>query len=380
MAASVDHVDVLAREPMVVELPGGGLFASGYGSGHPALWKSFDHGATWNRVDVGTTEDGAVGNSDVDLAVAADGTLYYVNMTYDREKNEGTQIAVGVSRDSGGHWTWRTLSKSRFDDRPWVAVASDGTAHVIWNDGKGVLHSTSRDAGGTWTEPKRIAPKGGSSHLAAGPNRLIAARITPASASGNKFDPAIEQIAVSADGGTSWRMHDAPGERKWSANLADFPPRWVEPVAWDNDSKLYSFWTNDHELWLGRSVNRGETWKSWKVGESKESAYFPYLVGHGRGELACTWFSGRAATIVGHAAMVVVGAGDEPPRFVEATPFQIDAWNGTLNGMPTRVTGGEYLGIAFLRSGGFGVVSPVQNTKDQRLGFTWMRFVYSEQP
>jgi hypothetical protein len=263
MAAHVDHIGVLAREPMVVELPDGALFASGYGSGHPALWKSLDHGATWNRVDVGTTEDGAMGNSDVDLAVAADGTLYYVNLTYDREKHEGTQIAVGVSRDSGGHWTWRTLSKSRFDDCPWVVVASDGTAHVVWNDGKGVLHSTSRD------EPERIAPKGGSSHLAAGPNRLIAARITPGSANGSRFDPGIEQIAVSADGGTSWRMHDAPGERKWSAS-DDFPFRWVEPVAWDDDGKLYWFWTNDHELWLGRSVNRGETWKTWKLGARRE--------------------------------------------------------------------------------------------------------------
>jgi hypothetical protein len=73
-------------------------------------------------MNVGTTEEGAVGNSDVDLAVAPDGALYFVNMTYDNEKKEGTQIAVGVSRNSGVHWTWRTLSKNRFDDRPWVGV------------------------------------------------------------------------------------------------------------------------------------------------------------------------------------------------------------------------------------------------------------------
>jgi hypothetical protein len=298
-------------------------------------------------------------------------------MTYNREKGEGTQIAVGTSRDLGGHWTWRTLSKNRFDDRPWVAVASDGAAHVIWNDGSGVRHSTSRDAGTTWSEPQRIAQKGGSSHLAVGPNRQIAIRITPASASGKKFDAGVDQVAVSSDGGTTWKMHNVPGERKWSANLAD-SPRWVEPIAWDDDGNLYSFWPNDHELWLGRSVNRGETWKTWKLGESKESSYFPYLVAHGRGELACTWFSGRAEAIAAHASMIVVGSGDNQPRFVEATPFQIDAWE--RNGSSNRDTGGEYLGIAFLRSGGFGVVSPIQNVKDQRLGFTWMRFAYSERP
>src|SRR5260370_42400525 len=76
MADRVAYGDVLAREPMVVERPDGAIFVSGYGSGRPALWKSVDHGTTWNRVNVGTPEKGAVGNSDVDLAVAADGTLY----------------------------------------------------------------------------------------------------------------------------------------------------------------------------------------------------------------------------------------------------------------------------------------------------------------
>jgi hypothetical protein len=74
--------------------------------------------------------------------------------------------------------------------------------------------------------------------------------------------------------------------------------------------------------------------------------------------------------------MIVMGS-DQTPRFVESSPFQIDALN--LNGSD-RDTGGEYLGITYLRDGGFAVVSPIENTKDQRYGFTWMRFVYSEKP
>lgn len=329
-------------------------------------------------MNVGTAEDGAVGNSDVDLAVAPDGTLYFVNMTFDTQTKEGTRIAVGATRDSGAHWTWRTVSKNRFDDRPWVAVTSDGVAHVIWNDGGGVWHSSSGDAGSAWTKPARIAPKGGSSHLAVGPNRQIAVRVTPVSASGHKFDPGIDQIGVSTDGGTTWKTHNAPGERKWSSNLAGFPPRWVEPIAWDAGGKLYSFWTNDHELWLARSPDHGETWKAWKLGESKESAYFPYLVAQHKGELACTWFSGSGTAVHGHAGMIFMSAGDNPPRFVESRPFQLDAWRRT--GELARDTGGEYLGITFLRDGGFAVVAPIQNVKDQRFGFTWMHFVYSEQP
>jgi hypothetical protein len=381
MTQRVDHLDVLAREPMVVEAPDGALFVAGYGSGLaasglPALWKSGDHGATWIRVNVGTEAEGAVGNSDVDLAVAPDGTLYYVIMTYDNTRKEGLQIAVGASRDSGAHWKWRTLSRNRFDDRPWIKVASDGTAHVIWNHGSGVLHATSTDFGATWTKPVYIAPKGGSSHLAVGPNRQIAVRVPPLSASGNKFDPGVDQIVVSTDGGTTWKAHIAPGERAWSDKEDAFPPRWVEPIAWDAGGNLYSFWTNDHELWLGRSPDNGETWKSWKLGEQQESSYFPYLVARGNGELACSWFSGQGAGLQAHAGLIRIGSALRQPRFVESAPFQIDAF--TRKG--DRDTGGEYLGIAFLRGGGFAVVSPIQNLKDKRLGFTWMRFAYPEKP
>jgi len=136
----VDHLGGLAREPMVAEHPNGTLFVSGYGGLRPNLWRSGDRGATWTRVGVGTEAQGAIGNSDVDLAVAADGTLYYLNMLYDRSASEGRQIAIGVSRDVGATWAWKTISKVRYDDRPWVDVAPDGTAHIIWNDGSGVSH------------------------------------------------------------------------------------------------------------------------------------------------------------------------------------------------------------------------------------------------
>jgi hypothetical protein len=38
------------------------------------------------------------------------------------------------------------------------------------------------------------------------------------------------------------------------------------------------------------------------------------------------------------------------------------------------------LGSRFYAGGGFAVVTPIQNSKTQRLGFTWMRFEYSEKP
>src|ERR1700704_5253631 len=53
-ATAVEHLDLQAREPMVVEHPNGTLFVAGYGEADPTLWKSADRGTTWTRVAVGS--------------------------------------------------------------------------------------------------------------------------------------------------------------------------------------------------------------------------------------------------------------------------------------------------------------------------------------
>jgi hypothetical protein len=100
-------------------------------------------------------------------------------MTFDVKKLEGVRIAVGASKNSGAKWSWKVLSENRFDDRPWIGVAPDGTAHVIWNDGGGVRYAVGQDSGASWNLRPRINEQGGSSHLAIGPHGEIAVRITP---------------------------------------------------------------------------------------------------------------------------------------------------------------------------------------------------------
>jgi hypothetical protein len=386
LSAPIDHLGMVAREPMIVEHPDGTLFVVGFGASRvgqkskdePTLWKSHDGGATWARVDVGSEADGAIGNSDVDLAMSADGTLYFVNLLFDEKKFEGRQVSVGVSKDVGATWKWSLLSKTRFDDRPWVKVMPDGTAHVIWNDGAGICHAVSQDCGLTWTERERIHPQGGSSHLATGPNGEIAVRITPLSASGNRYDEGVDLIAVSTDGGVTWRKHAAPGVRDWASLAArdeESIPRWVEPLAWDVRGVLYSLWTGGGGVWLARSADKGKTWRTWRVSDGPEPAFYPYLVARGPGELAATWFSAREEALQAHAARIDVAEGDAPPRVVESRPFEPDCWQEARSpdAPPLRSAGGEYLAICFLSEGALAVVSPIENRRKRRFGFSFWR-------
>jgi uncharacterized protein (DUF736 family) len=376
----VDHVDVLGREPMVIEHPNGSLFVAGYGEPRPTLWKSADGGATWSRLVVGSEADGAIGNSDVDLAVARDGTLYFVTMLFDREAGEGRLITIGVSRDIGASWRWTTLSKTRFDDRPWVEIAPDGNAHVIWNDGSGVSHAVTRDRGATWMEMDRIHDQGGSSHLAIGPSGELAVRIAPLSASGNKFHPGVDLIAVSSDAGASWHKRPAPGERDWSPELEapGITPRWVEPLAWDPAGQLYSLWTDKTGVRLARSKDRGVSWTTWEVAPSDRQAFFPYLVATGSNQLAATWFSASNPDLHDlkwHVARIAVGAEDAPLSVVPSAPQTLESAR-RRPGQADVVyndTAGEYLAIAALRDGTIGVVTPIQNKAANRLGFTWWK-------
>lgn len=102
---AVRVLGVSAREPAIAQLPDGTLLVAAYGGAdqvergtRPILFRSGDGGATWTRVEQGTVIDGAIGNSDADLAVAPDGTAYHATMTW---LPWGHAISVGASVDGG---------------------------------------------------------------------------------------------------------------------------------------------------------------------------------------------------------------------------------------------------------------------------------------
>lgn len=381
MAKPTHHFDMRAYEPMVVETPDGTLLVTGTvpSISIPVLWSSEDEGTSWRRVSIGTDADGAIGNSDADLAVGSDGTVYMVVMNYDRSKNEGTGIVVGVGRNQQTDWSWTLVSQDRFDDRPWVEATPDGTVHVIWNDGRGVNYAVSKDRGRNWEERPRIHSTGGSSHLAVGPAGEVAVRITPMSASGHQMDEDTDFIAVSIDAGRSWQLHRPPGKREWTFPLDDSigVPRWVEPVAWDATGALYYLWSEGTTLWLGRSADRGSTWSIWKLVQCKEVIYFPYLVANRAGELAATWFSGRGDKLHANVGLILLDSTDLSPSVTTVKPFQFDSYWKDDDEKLVRDTAGEYFPVVFLKDGNLAVVTTIQNPAKERWGFTWRPIIRS---
>jgi len=126
------------------------------------------------------------------------------------------------------------------------------------------------------------------------------------------------------------------------------------------------------EIWLARSLDQGSTWATWRLAESPDVAYYPYLVARGSGELAAAWFSSRPEVLQAHVPRIDVGEGTDTPRIVESAPFEPESWRRDTrpDAPPIRATAGEYLPILFLRKGGLVVVSPIQNMRENRFGFS----------
>lgn len=380
-----DHLTddrVVLMEPMVADHPDGTLYVAGFNNREPLLFRSLDRGYHWEAVNLGTTDDGAVGNSDEDLAIAPDGSVHLAVMDFDQSGGKG--IAVASLRPAEHRWAWTTISRNEGDDRPWIEATPDGVLHLVWNDGTGVQYARSNDSGKSWLRRPPIHPSGGSSHLAVGPSGELAVRVAPRSASGHRYDQEADYIAVSLDGGDSWSMVAPPGSGDWNGpdanslmRAVDEPagiPRWVEPVAWDAVGSLYHLWSEGRAIHLGWSVDRGSTWSTVLVTESEELLYFPYLVANEAGELAATWHSGYGPNLRLHVAYLRVDldVGRLERVAIEEVPFEsVGPWGPDRQ--PSASTLGEYKPVLFLREGGLAVVTPILHRFEERWGFRFHR-------
>jgi hypothetical protein len=152
-------------------------------------------------------------------------------------------------------------------------------------------------------------------------------------------------------------------------------PRWIEPLAWDSTGALYSLWSEGKSMWLARSLDSGASWRAWRVRQSAETLYYPYLIARGNGELAATWHSGFGDSVRVNVAHIAIDQRDNKSiHVVLAAPFAIRAFE--RDSLPTtrRDTGGEYVPLMFLSADALAVVTTIQDRAANVYGFTFRRF------
>lgn len=356
-----------AREPAILETPDGSLWVAGFwgfarhteyrGTAQniaqgPLVWKSQDSGKTWRRLAPGTPVDGAVSNSDLDLAADAKGGFYLTALSYysvptpvapPADPATTLTVVVGATLDGGATWRWTRLDQGSARSHPWVAADPAGNIHVVWSDGQGIRHSASADRGATWRTLARVhATASEAGGIVAAPDGTLAVRTTSLS---KPPGPNDDGIAVSKDGGATWTFRPVPAQRASSQT-----PRGFDGASFDGAGRLYYAWADGTEVFVADSVDHGHTWRVHVVVEEPEGAspYFPYLRAGPAGEIALTWFRRTGDAVA--------------PRVAHGTHLDTDAPMFRIASFVEK-TGGtnhaDYYQATILRAGGIAAAVPM---------------------
>jgi hypothetical protein len=310
--------DGTAAEPAIVVAPDGTIYVAAA----PRLWRSTDGGGSFEAlgeascVRVGSTclpgseftrapLDGFGG--DADLAVDANGTLYFVGLY-----GESGTLPFQLSRDRGSTWTPPIdLAEGNRTDRQWLEALPDGTLYLTWRDFGApddeaamdqILFRRSLDGGATW-EPTR----------AAGPDALQGPLAIDARSGAiyYAFYKAGIRVARSHEAGETWTQHDAAPETR-DMMLRQGRPLDMFPIsAVDRAGAIYVVWAADlpdeapmgakeattPRVWLIASTDEGATWsKPRALSPEGKAAVFPWIVAGKEGHVAITWYEARAGT------------------------------------------------------------------------------------
>ena len=103
--------------------------------------------------------------------------------------------------------------------------------------------------------------------------------------------------------------------------------------------------------------------------------YYPDLAIRSSGELAATWVSGGGEGLHWNACLIRF-EGDNEPDVQLSEPLQFESWRKAdePDHAFVRTSAGEDLQPLFLKDGSLAVVSPIQDLRANRYGFTFWRF------
>src|SRR3954471_14262871 len=282
----------------------------GAGVGGSLIWRSTDHGRTWQRLG---SYDVPTGGGDSDIAVTPDGTLFASGLSY------LACSTVARSTDRGDSWVPMPIAgcgrEPVMNDRQWTATYGDSVVYTAIGDtvesqidlvrssvdGPVVLPSTTiqllQDGDYQWPGTVDVDQRNGTAYTVwntnGAPNDCDeapgASKCKPREASTETPDHI--EISVLPAGATS-----APAPRVVASRPFDTFDSFVV-VTLDRAGNVYVAWTERHpaskSTWtvLSRSFDGGSHWSApVKVNRAPSTTAFPWVTAGDDGRLAVSYY------------------------------------------------------------------------------------------
>jgi len=236
--------------------------------------RSEDGGPTWSAAKRLTWTSGDSYASSI--AIDSHNGIHVV--WYD-DTTGNNEIYYKTSADGGTTWsaTKRITWTSGWSEGPAMAIDSDNTIHIVWDDytqpGKyEILFKKSTDGGTTWSAAKRLA----TSPIEAGFTAVATDSSKAIHVVWYDYTPDNEEIYYrrSADGGTTW---STVKRLTWTSGRSAFPC-----IAIDPGNRVHIVWNDDTssipEIYYRRSPDGGATWSAAKrLTWSPRNSLFPVI-------------------------------------------------------------------------------------------------------
>src|SRR5581483_9811834 len=310
------------------------------------LWRSKDNGSSWEtlRSPQRDTPLGSVqgtrrpfGSSDADVVASPDGWVYSTDWwnwgspavapvpAVDglSPNNRYGSYLVEASGDGGQTWTSApvtTLDSLGGVDRQWLVAGPNGTVGLFYAYFHGVQNAIrsagdpsyradalmsiesvwSTDHGATWGNPVTVVPTASNGDYQIAHPRWVGngTYVMPygfvdwTQGTDDWHNPSEVRLAVSSDGGASWRSRTVAKVPQGFDNL------WAVQGAVDATGRVAVAWAarTDRTMTVfeSESTDLGESWSAPVALRSEGLNFLPWVAARGDGEIAVGWYGGIA--------------------------------------------------------------------------------------